>query len=258
MGRPKVLLPPRPAHGNYTINARCTVGCPGGNGTATATAINITFGDVFICAGQSNMQLMLDYTFGANASTEAVKQGKYGNIRVFNGPMNFAYTTNRTDIFVINADQAGDPEQNKHQLSTGGWRFPRNLVDPIPDGHNQPPWYLSTALGGFYATCWYTFEALTDALEASGEPVPPFGLIGVAVGGTKIAQWVEREAQATCRNATCCSTLDCTQPPPYPGGPDPYQPITPADCPGNAGLYNGLINPLVNTTVAGFLWYQGW
>ena len=26
---------------------------------------------------------------------------------------------------------------------------------------------------------------------------------------------------------------------------------------GNAQLYNGLIAPLVNTTVAGWLWYQG-
>jgi hypothetical protein len=27
-------------------------------------------------------------------------------------------------------------------------------------------------------------------------------------------------------------------------------------CPGNGALFNGVIRPLVNTTVAGFLWHQ--
>ena len=203
------------------------------------------------------MELMLDYTFSVNETVDAIRRGRYTNIRVFAGPMNFPYATNRTDIFVINADQAGNAEQNKHQLSTGGWRFPANLIEPIPDGHNKPPWYNSNEFGKFYATCWYTFQHLSDSLIARGENPPPFGLMAVAVGGTKIAQWVERNAQAQCTNVTCCDTIDCTQPPPYPGGPDPYQPITLENCSGNAGLYNGLIAPLVNTTIAGWLWYQG-
>jgi hypothetical protein len=45
------------------------------------------------------------------------------------------------------------------------------------------------------------------------------GLMAVAVGGTKIAQWVEWDAQAQCKNVTCCDTPDCTQSPPYPNGP---------------------------------------
>ena len=111
---------------------------------------------------------MMDYTFERNASIASIKAGKYDNIRLFYGPMNFDFATNRTDIWVINADQAGDAEQNKNQLSTGGWRFPRNLVNPIPDGHNTPPWYLATEFGRMYATCWYTFEALTDSMVAAG------------------------------------------------------------------------------------------
>ena len=164
---------------------------------------------------------MMDYTFEVNASVAAIKQGKYDNIRLFYGPMNFDYATNRTDIWVIRADQAGDPVGERGQLSTGGWRYPRNVVEPIPNGHNLPPFYLSTEFGRMYSTCWYTFEALTDAMVAAGETPPPFGLIAVAVGGTKIAQWVEWGAQGQCSNVTCCDTPDCTQSPPYPGGPDP-------------------------------------
>lgn len=75
------------------------------------------------------------------------------------------------------------------------------------------------------------------------------------MGGTKIAQWVEWDAQAQCTNVTCCDTHDCTQSPD--SNPFPYQPITHANCSGNAQLYNGLIAPLVNYTIAGVLWYQG-
>lgn len=197
---------------------------------------NLTFGDVYVCTGQSNMQLMLEYTFERNSTISRIRAGQYENIRLFYGPMNFDYATEQSDVWVIRAadNQDGEfiPEYN--QLTVGGWRLPRYLVDAIPDGHNTPPWcraaphpgtartfrqflhhpcrrYLATEFSRFYATCWYTFEALTDALIAAGETPPPFGLIGVAVGGTKIAQWVEWEAQGRCKNVTCCDSLDCTQ-----------------------------------------------
>ena len=89
-------------------------------------------------------------------------------------------------------------------------------------------------------------------MEADGETAPPFGLYAVAVGGTKIAQWVEWGAQSECTNVTCCVGAACTQSPA--SVPDPYQPITHTNCTGNARLYNGLVAPLVNTTVKGFLW----
>ena len=79
---------------------------------------------------------------------------------------------------------------------------------------------------------------------------PRYG--AVALGGTKIAQWVEWEAQSECKNVTCCDGIDCTQSPG--SNPHPYVPITHDACPGNGGLYNGLIAPLVNTTVKGWLW----
>jgi hypothetical protein len=255
----KVLLPPRPAFGNYSLTATCTTGCSGPNATASKALVNLTFGDVYVCAGQSNMQLMLDYTFERNASIAAIRGGNYSNIRLFAGPMNFDFGTNRTDIWVIKGgdNDADQTKQNRNQLTTGGWRLPSDLVSDIPNGHNLPPWYVATEFGKFYATCWYTFEALTDSLISEGKTPPPFGLMAVAVGGTKIAQWVAWGAQAGCRNVTCCDTPDCTQSPPYQNGPNPYQPITHTNCSGNAQLYNGLIAPLVNTTISGWLFYQG-
>ena len=39
--------------------------------------------------------------------------------------------------------------------------------------------------------------------------------------------------------------------------PNPYDPPTVQACVGNGQMYNALIRPLLNTTVKGFLWYQG-
>ena len=60
-----------------------------------------------------------------------------------------------------------------------------------------------------YSTCWYTMEALTDTFIAKGEAPPVIGFLEVAVGGTKISQWVERGAAAACTNQTCCCQYDC-------------------------------------------------
>ena len=90
--------------------------------------------------------------------------------------MNFDFATERTDIFVIN----GAGAEPRNELTVGGWRLPENLVDPIPDGHNLPPWFNTNEFGKTYATCWYAFESLTDSLIAAGETPPPFGLIAVA------------------------------------------------------------------------------
>lgn len=45
----KALLTPAVAGGVYTIAAQCTSGC-----TGAATLTDVTFGDVWLCSGQSN------------------------------------------------------------------------------------------------------------------------------------------------------------------------------------------------------------
>jgi hypothetical protein len=45
----KVLLPPRPTFGNYSLTASCTKGCAGDNATASAKLVNLTFGGQWYC-----------------------------------------------------------------------------------------------------------------------------------------------------------------------------------------------------------------
>jgi hypothetical protein len=51
----KVLLQPTPAGGNYTITAVCT-GCL--SNVTTLSISNVVFGDLYVCAGQSNAMLV--------------------------------------------------------------------------------------------------------------------------------------------------------------------------------------------------------
>ena len=65
---------------------------------------------------------------------------------------------------MIYQDRLGtDRKKSQHTKMMTLFRFSQD----IPNGHNTPPWYVATEFGKFYATCWYSFEALTDSLIAA-------------------------------------------------------------------------------------------
>ena len=70
----RVALTPREVGGNVTITARSAATSSGGESTTTsnATLPDVTFGDVWLCSGQSNMELALRYTVERNASYDAL------------------------------------------------------------------------------------------------------------------------------------------------------------------------------------------
>ena len=184
------------------------------------------------------MWLPLENTFTRNSSYAAVQAGKYGNLRVLGGPLNFPFDSARDDLWVMGGPRSGQWDRDPTDLGAGMWRRGAALS--------------REEFGKIFSTCWYTFEALTDMIESSSSPPPPMGLIELAVGGTKIAQWVERGVQdSKCVNATCCCSIDCTT-----QCPDFYHKDDLKDCPGNGAMYNAIVRPFVNFTVKGFLWYQ--
>eukprot|EP01060_Flectonema_neradi_P035146 TRINITY_DN637_c0_g1_i15.p1 TRINITY_DN637_c0_g1~~TRINITY_DN637_c0_g1_i15.p1 ORF type:complete len:687 (+),score=156.87 TRINITY_DN637_c0_g1_i15:46-2106(+) len=103
--------------------------------------------------------------------------------------------------------------------------YSATIPEPTSGGHvHLNPFHT------FSATCLNFGFALTDLLEKEGKPVPPIGLIQSAIGGTRIEQWIDNSTFVSCKNGT----------PAY-----------------NSNLYYGMVTPFVNTTVKGFLWYQG-
>ena len=70
------MLDPEPMGGNFSFEVWCTAGCNAADSIAKATAIDLTFGDVYVCSGQSNMWLPLGNTFSRNRSFAKVQQGQ--------------------------------------------------------------------------------------------------------------------------------------------------------------------------------------
>lgn len=134
-------LPPTP----YTITITSSAGGP------TAAINDLVFGDVFLCSGQSNMELSIIAT--VNQSAVIAGSGAYGSvIRIVQVALEASY---------INATT---PQSD--------------LVLSIPWGAAAP-----TNVGGMSAMCYFTATALVDE---GGIIDAPIGLIDSSWGGTPI------------------------------------------------------------------------
>ena len=140
------------------------------DGTTSRTMTNVAFGDVFLCSGQSNMQVTLNYSFGAAEALAAAP--RYPNIRLFNVPAqqsNFTYD-----------------EANLVWLPDS-WVLPANNTLQNPNN----VWDRSSY---FSATCYWTAMHLYDSLNGT----VPLGLVQASVGGTQVASWTSNDTNLVC------------------------------------------------------------
>lgn len=167
-GRWRALLPPTAADPSlsYNITAECVSGCAG-----SATLVDVIFGDVYWCAGQSNMWLQNQYTYGRNASFDRIQTGAYDNIRLMSGD---------------SQSQGLSPTLPP----THPWRLLRDAA-ALPAG-NPDAW------DEFSAPCYHFAEALTDQFVAAGKTPPTIGLVAVAIGGSMLEEWVTNDVAETC------------------------------------------------------------
>ena len=230
----KALLPAMPTGGNYSCRARCAT-C---TGKKTAAISDLVFGDVFYAFGQSNMWLPLWFTYTRNSTLAAVLQGQYANIRLWRGGFGKVAAPSSSGNWVgPEGLQPGSADGN--DALTNQWRKPLDVAKVAIRA--SEPW-----LWEFPATAFYFAMYLTDLL---GADAPPIGLMTTPVGGTMVEEWTSPETQrSSCKNVTCMcmDSKSC----------DPYQPLGPA-CKGNSDLWYGNVQPFVNVTVKGFLYYQG-
>ena len=213
--------------GNYSVTATCH-GCVDLPFMRPVQIVNVTFGDLWMCSGQSNVQLSMSFTFALNASVAAIKAGNYSNLRYYQ---------------IEYAPWAAAPMWVLPQYATQGlgyqWWRSGDLVGQV-DGRGNP----ADALRDAYATCFYFAQALTDQMAAAGAVVP-IGVLASAQGGTMIESWTPPGAQSVCTDIGClCSTPHCNS----------SQPFDPAVCTGNGELFNSMVAPFVNMTVFGHIW----
>eukprot|EP01084_Bolivina_argentea_P265945 450930_1 len=171
-----------PNGGNYTVTVSCGACTPSSPTLTTASDVlyNVTFGDVYYCAGQSNMHLSMGYTFNRNITYEAITNGAYRNIR---------YKT-QSEIDTSNVTYV-IPRQSAPQYE---WQPVRDEITNIS---------LIYSLDKFSAACWYFAQSLSDMYEDIANTTV-IGVIDVSVGGTMIEQWIENKTvQLECKFSLC-------------------------------------------------------
>ncbi len=136
----QVTVQPPPAGGPYTIKI---------TGHETVELHNVLVGDVWLCGGQSNMQLPLQFT---RNGAEEVKAANYPEIRFFSVEGHPAY--HHTDI-IEGSWKAVSPE-TAGRLSAVGYYFARKIQQEI----HVPIGLVVDALGGTPAEAWTSAEAL--------------------------------------------------------------------------------------------------
>jgi sialate O-acetylesterase len=217
----KAFLTPTEAGGDYTISVNCEECCD----TSASTISRVTFGDVFVCSGQSNQWLPMMHSFNKNSTFARIQAGELQNIRTLQIPQ--GKSVNRADgeeIYVLDPSTQGD----------GSWYVP-GWQEASVDSVIQ-----------FSAACYYMAQELTDmAIERNETPVP-FGLIGTYWGGTIIEMWMQNETVSNCKNASGDATVHQR---------DGCDGNTETPC--NGALWNGMIAPLINMTIKAATWYQG-
>jgi sialate O-acetylesterase len=136
---------------------------PLANGTLVKIELrDVLFGDVWICSGQSNMQLTVGMIY--NGSEEIANAANYSKIRVFTAGLNGSTT----------------PVEELLRIELR-WSL------PSPHSIGGPDWDWMSAV------CWLYGRQIHEAL--GGRPI---GLIATSYGGTLIELWMPPNALHDC------------------------------------------------------------
>lgn len=209
---------------------------------------DVAFGDVYLCGGQSNMELTVPYTL--NPSVELADSSNYPYLRVFS-------------LVRLTAFQ---PTMNMTHRGPYAW------------GVSGPNSLNGGAFDYFSATCYYTGRDIYKQLQISNSEPTPIGLVSSNWGGTCVQAWtsadfygkcpppsqadLETEAETTesfrsARKMFESFTLESEQVQ-QPGGAAVSGEADPNPPPwAVASLYNGMIAPITNMAFSGVFWYQG-
>eukprot|EP00620_Florenciella_sp_RCC1587_P012536 CAMPEP_0182557330 /NCGR_PEP_ID=MMETSP1324-20130603/1268_1 /TAXON_ID=236786 /ORGANISM="Florenciella sp., Strain RCC1587" /LENGTH=813 /DNA_ID=CAMNT_0024769361 /DNA_START=135 /DNA_END=2573 /DNA_ORIENTATION=- len=253
----KALLSPRTAGGDYTVHVAGTTE-DGDIITPPSDLERVTFGDLWYCAGQSNMALTTHYSFEEpNVTRAIVEDGKYANIRLMQyGDMDLKYESEAPAYVTTTGgpwfawDEEESPLGARHEAGywrnltyAASWPEAKLSNEEKMRRRNSPHGHLRdleddvelNLFHSFAATCFYFAKSLTDEFSAHDQTAPPIGLIATAVGGSQIEAWMPEDSLNEC-SGTSLNT-DGVAPP--------------------TKLYNGMVAPFVNMSIKGFLWYQG-
>ena len=252
----KVLLPPQPAGGNFTVTAVCT-GCSA-DAPSTVSIANVTFGDMWYCTGrawrewaiqhrlndvdprpaprpqhadtplpprpplalatESNMWLPVLHTYWRNETARNITAGKYSNLRLMAGGSGTKVRAESS----ARTPATGIPWPAPYggvNGSTPWMTAAQGAPDGCVDAGNCPFFDVG-------ATCWYFAQGLADLGVTT-----PIGIADTAIGGQRIEEFIINASTSTCADI----------------GTGVW----------NAQLTGQQVVPFMDMTLKGWVWYQG-
>jgi len=207
------------------------------SGKNTITIKNILVGEVWVCSGQSNMQMSVRSS--ANAEQE-IAQADYPNIRLFSVERKVADQP-QSDCAGSWSDCSPDTVPG---FSAAAYFFGRELYKEL----NVPIGLIHTSWGGTPAESW----TRRDVLESEPDCVPIIERFDEAMAKYPEAKKKYDESMIEWKEAVEKAKAEGKDPPRRPNAPfGPGNPHSPA------GLYNAMIAPLIPFGIQGAIWYQG-
>jgi len=206
-------------------------------GKNTVTAKNILVGEVWVCSGQSNMQMTVQSS--ANAEQE-VAAARYPKIRLFSVKREVADTP-QTDC---EGSWVECSPETIPGFSATAYFFGRRLHKDL----DLPIGLIHTSWGGTPAEAW-TSDAM---LKANPEFAPILKRYEDAVANYPQAMVQYKENLQKWEQAVDKAKAEGRSAPPR-----PYAPLGPGHPHSPSGLYNAMIAPLIPYAIRGAIWYQG-
>ncbi|MCL2641248.1 MAG: sialate O-acetylesterase [Phycisphaerales bacterium] len=211
-------------------------------GNNVITVKNILVGDVWFCAGQSNMGWQLAWS--ENGAEEAAK-ADHPALRFFPCQGSKADVP-QDDVKHYQWTQCNPKSANT--FSAVAYYFGKKLNADL----KVPIGLIGAGYGGTAIEQWMAEETYkTDPTLAGFAAI--FAAKEAAFPKLK-EEWDKKQAQWEAKKAEILATNPAAKPGAgIPYGPNPIYP--PSDF--NYKLYNSTVSPLRNVSVAGFIWYQG-
>lgn len=206
-------------------------------GKNTIKLKNILVGEVWVCSGQSNMQMTVQSS--ANA-TEEIGAAKYPKIRLFSVARKVTDTpqTDCTGSWV-----ECSPE-TVPGFSAVGYFFGRKLHE----GLKTPIGLIHTSWGGTPAEAWTS----GPMMKTDPDFAPILKRYNDAVANYPQAMVTYKEKTQEWQKAVEQAKAEGKRAP-----RKPYAPFGPGHPHSPSGLYNAMIAPLIPYAIQGAIWYQG-
>ena len=144
------------------------------------TLVDVLFGELWMCGGQSNMQLSVSQAF--NASTEIARASDFPLVRLFT--VGQEYIDGEREYRQLRSIWQDWSKASPHAVGAGNWTV-------------------------FSAACWFFGRALHEKLQV------PVGLVSNSWGGTSIQPWMSPDAVQTCQAPPIVAHMGESQLPPH-------------------------------------------